>query len=297
MSASTTSFPSRDSPDPACYIRDMAAADLATALHFSEDIGWPHRLSDWRLFSDLGQGRVVEAHGSLAAVGQRWTWGTQAGSIGLLVAAPAYRGGPSEQRLLADLMAGLPDRSIVLYAFGDRLPLAQSAGFHQDGGIEQWQGRPRPAPLMPLPDGARLRPASRRDVASLAALDARASGMSREPMIAAWLDQAMHAIVLDNEMEAAGFAIMRRFGRGVYIGPVAAANALQAQAMIAHLCSAATGRFLRIDVRSEIVAEMRPWLTALGLSCVTTVPMMRHGPALAVDPKVRHIAIAAQALG
>ena len=297
MSASTTTALPTDPSDPTFRLRDMAAADLATALHFSEDVGWPHRLSDWRLFSSLGSGRVALVHDAVAAVGQRWVWGDHAASIGLLVAAPAFRGGDVERRLLADLMVSLENRAILLYAFGDRFALAKDAGFSQDGGIEQWQGRPRPAPLMPLPDGARLRPASRNDLAELTILDARAMGMPREPMIAAWLEQAGRAIVLDRGSDASGFAIMRRFGRGVYIGPVVAEDALQAQAMIAHLCSAATGRFLRLDIRSEFVPEMRPWLTALGLSCVTTVPLMRHGPMPAGDPHVRNIAIAAQTLG
>jgi hypothetical protein len=297
MSASTTSSLLSDTSDPTFRLRDMAAADIATALHFSEDVGWPHRLSDWRLFSSLGSGRVALVHDTVAAVGQCWTWGEHAASIGLLVAAPAFRGGDAERRLLADLMASLENRSILLYAFGDRIDLAKDAGFFQDGGIEQWQGRPRPAPLMPLPDGARLRPASRNDLAELTALDARAMGMPRAAMIAAWLEQAVSAIVLDRGSDAAGFAIMRRFGRGVYIGPVVAPDALQAQAMIAHLCSAATGRFLRLDIRSEFVSEMHPWLTALGLSCVTTVPLMRHGPVPEIDGQIRSVAIAAQTLG
>ncbi len=234
--------------------------------------------------------------GRVAVVGQRWTWGEQAGTIGLLVTAPPFRGSEIEQQLLADLMAGMGRRTMLIYPFGGLEQLARRAGFQHDGGVEQWQGRPRPAPLMPLPDGARLRPASRNDLSALTGLDARATGLSRGPMIAAWLDHAVNAIVLDQGSAVSGFAIMRRFGRGVYIGPVVAPDVEQAQSMIAHLCSAATGRFLRIDIRSDVLSGMRTWLTGLGLSCVTTVPMMRHGPALETDPRVRNIAIAAQAM-
>lgn len=96
-------------------------------------------------------------------------------------------------------------------------------GFIDQGLLTQHQCRKMPAGhTAPLPKGASLRPALPQDLATLVELDLAASGLSRQPLLAAMLASAEQALVLEQQGIAVGFAFRRRFGHGNMIGPVVA---------------------------------------------------------------------------
>ena len=82
---------------------------------------------------------------------------------------------------------------------------------------------------------------------------------------------------------ARGFGMLRRFSRGHSIGPVVAADADGARAVIAHLAALNAGRFTRIDI--DVASDLGGWLESLGLAQVDAPTEMVRGaqPAAAAD--------------
>ena len=102
-------------------------------------------------------------------------------------------------------------------------------------------------------------------------------------------------VVIERASEVSGYACVRRSGRGVVIGPVIAANAEDAKALIATLAAQRLNGFVRIDVTEA--SGLSPWLAEIGLPRVDSVVSMARGtpPAQAADATL--FAVANQSLG
>lgn len=282
-------------PDSAIVIRTMTGGDLPAALTLSEDVRWPHRMGDWNILFELGEGRVAEADGELVGIGLRWAWGEHAATVGLVIVAPGFRGRQVGRRLIEALCAELDGRKILLYATDRMHPLYERLGFVEIAEVRQYLGKVLQPPLMALPADARLRPAGRNDLDLLVALDTQACELPRERLLKAWLGRAIGAVVLDQADQATGFGIVRRFGGGAAIGPVVAPDADSAKAMIAHLAGLANGRVLRVDVDAR--GELGDWLESCGLACVGQAVVLGRGDPLPLQGELRSFALAAQVLG
>lgn len=276
-------------------LRKMTAADLESAYAMSTDLRWPHRLEDWQLAFALGQGVVAERDGAVVATGLTWRWDRDFATLGLIIVAAACRGQRIGHRVMEALMDEAQPRRILLHATPEGRGLYERLGFVRIGEVRQHQGTALPAPLVALDPGWRLRPASHRDLDTLIALDARARGMHRPALIATLVAEASHAVVLDHDNAAQGFALLRRFGRGWSIGPVTAPDALGAQALIAHLAGLNAGRFTRIDI--DFDSGLAEWIETLGMRRVGTVTTMVHGEPPPADAGPRLFALATQAFG
>lgn len=276
-------------------LRAMTADDLAAAHALSADLRWPHRPADWEQVFALGDGLVAERDGAVVGTALRWRWGPQHATLGLVIVAPACQGRRIGHRLMTALLEGLEDRSVLLHATPEGRGLYERLGFVRTGEVRQHQGTALPAPLVALGAGWRLRPAGSNDAAALKALDAAARGMPRDALIDELLASAEATVVLDHDGQARGFAMLRRFGRGHIIGPVAAPDAEGAKALIAHLSGLSAGRFVRIDI--DFDSGLAEWLESLGLLRVDAPTTMVRGEPLAVQPGVRLFALATQALG
>lgn len=276
-------------------LRAMTADDLAAAHALSADLRWPHRPADWEQVFALGDGLVAERDGAVVGTALRWRWGPQHATLGLVIVAPACQGRRIGHRLMTALLEGLEDRSVLLHATPEGRGLYERLGFVRTGEVRQHQGTALPAPLVALGAGWRLRPAGSNDAAALKALDAAARGMPRDALIDELLASAEATVVLDHDGQARGFAMLRRFGRGHIIGPVAAPDAEGAKALIAHLSGLSAGRFVRIDI--DFDSGLAEWLESLGLLRVDAPTTMVRGEPLAVQPGMRLFALATQALG
>ena len=92
-----------------------------------------------------------------------------------------------------------------------------------------------------------------------------------------------------------GFSVLRRFGRGLVIGPVVAPDVASARALISHWCNLYAGEFMRIDVDAE--SGMPPWLESLGLKRVGTGTTMVRGKLPPRGPACGGWALITQAMG
>lgn len=276
-------------------LRAMTAADLDAAHALTEELRWPHRAVDWAQAFGHAEGVVAERDGQVVGTALRWRWGPRHATIGLVVVAPACQGRRIGHRLMSALLDGLEHHTVLLHATSEGRGLYERLGFVRVGEIRQHQGVALPAPLVALEAGWRLRPATEADLPALRTLDAAARGMPRDALIDELFRDADATVVLDQEGSARGFAMLRRFGRGHVIGPVAAPAVDGAKALIAHLAGLNAGRFTRIDI--DFDSGLAEWLESLGLLRVDAPTMMVRGAALPRDANTRLYAIVTQALG
>ncbi len=283
-----------DAANDGVVLRELRADDLEAALSLSQAVHWPHRLADWRFAFGLGQGLAAERDGEVVGTAMIWPWDDTHATLGLVIVDPRLQGRRIGLRLMESLMPSLEGRTVLLHATAEGRGLYERLGFVRTGEVRQHQGQASSAPLMALDPGFRLRPSNQGDLPELVALDEQARGMRRESLI-----QELYAegdtVVLDEDGERRGFAMLRRFGRGLIIGPVVAPDAQGAKALIAHLVGLSAGKFVRIDV--DFDSGLTEWLEELGLPRVDAPTEMIRGDAPAPTPGVRRFALATQALG
>jgi predicted N-acetyltransferase YhbS len=269
--------------------RAMREADLPAAHALSQAVRWPHRPEDWHFALCLGTGFVAEEDGAVVGTALCWHQGLHHGSLGLIIVSPAHQGKGIGRQLMRLVLEQLGDRCTLLNATLAGQPLYESLGFRAIGTIHQHQGLlATPA----APAGPRPRPATAADVPAIVALANRGTGMARDELLKQLIGVAEGA-VLEHDGEVTGFSLIRPFGRGHVIGPVVAADAGCAQALIATWSAAYAGAFVRVDVTGS--SGLGEWLAQAGLAEVdTAVTMARHG----VPPRddtVRQFAIVSQA--
>lgn len=271
-------IPGTFSADDGVVLRAMTPEDLPQAHALSAELRWPHRPADWEQMFAHAEGLVAERDGQVIATAQRWLWGADHATIGLVIVTPACQGRRIGHRLMSLLLQGLEGRSVLLHATAQGRGLYERLGFVRTGEVRQHQGMAVPTPLIALAPGCRLRPAGRNESQALQRLDAQARGMPRPALVDHLLSQSEACVVLDCDGDQAGFAMLRRFGRGHVIGPVIAADAQGAKALIAHLAGMNAGRFTRIDI--DFDSGLTEWLEDIGLQRVDAPTTMVRGEPL-----------------
>jgi predicted N-acetyltransferase YhbS len=274
--------------------RKMTATDLSAAHALSREARWPHRLEDWELMLQIGQGLVAEDDGGVVGTVMGFPHGPEIATLGMVIVSQTRRGAGIGRMLMDAMIAELAPRAIQLNATPDGAPLYKSQGFVSVATIHQHQGTAFQAPLPKLRKQERVRPMGAKDGVRIAALDRRATGFQRGPLFAELLKTAQ-GVVLDRGGEPVGFALFRRFGHGYAIGPVIAPDREGAQTLITHWLGANPGMFIRLDVPGD--AGLVDWLQELGLEGVDRVVTMIRGEPPQREGGAAAFAIASQALG
>jgi len=292
----TPPVPHQSTAPDGVVLRPMTIDDLAKVHVLSEEQRWPHRPADWAQMFAHAEGIVAERDGEIIATAQRWRWGPRHATIGLVIVTQACQGRRIGHRLMSALLDGLDGYTVLLHATAEGRGLYERLGFVRTGEIRQHQGIAQPTPLIALPAGWRLRPAGLNEAADLRRLDAQARGMPRDALIDDLLASADACVVLDDDGEPRGFAVLRRFGRGHAIGPVVAPDAESAKALIAHLAGIKAGHFTRIDI--DFDSGLAEWLESIGLLRVEAPTTMVRGAPLTTPPGAPTLfAIVTQAMG
>ena len=274
-------------------IRAMTAADVPQGQALTASFGWPHRQEDWALMQALGQGLVAERQGKLVGTALCWRYGADWATLGMIGVDAEMQGHGIGRRLLRVLMQELKGRNLALHATRAGMSLYTAEGFAPTGTVVQHHGIAARSEPAPLPQGMRLRPAAPADLPAVAALDRVACGMDRTRLVAELLNQS--GVALEDSGAVTGFALLRRFGRGRVIGPVAAPDLERAKAMIAPLLDRYAGQFIRIDIPKE--SGLCAWLAAAGLTEAGTVNRMVRGTDASAERAVYTFGLASQAFG
>ena len=283
----------------------FSEADIEAAHALSQEIRWPHRADDWLLAASTGRGFVVKEGARLVGTALCWPWSERGATLGLVIVAPDQQGRGIGRMLMERLLDTLGPRTTMLHATPAGQPLYEKLGFRKTGLLHQHQGSDFRVPPVEPPPGERLRPLEPGDTARVIELASRASGLDRSALLPALLDVSRGVAVIGSERDqrgetVLGFALLRPFGRGHAIGPVAVASddgrqMQRAQALIANRLAANSGKFTRIDTPDE--QGLGPWLESIGLPRVDTVVKMARNGELPRDANVLQFAIVNQALG
>jgi len=274
-------------------LRSFGPGDVRSAHSLSSDLNWAHRAEDWQFALSLGGGVVAERDGKVLGTALSWEWGADYATIGLVIVAPELQGQRIGNRIMQALLDRLAPRHVLLHATEAGRGLYERLGFVATGEVCQHQGMLARLPQPHRREGDRLRPLKEEDVESLIAIDARATGMLRPELLRRAFAED-RTVVLERGGEAAGFAVLRRYGRGQAIGPVAAPDLEAASLLISDCCGHVDG-FLRIDVHAD--GGLSQWLQTQGLPRVGGGTVMVRGRAPERGPAHGGWGIFTQAIG
>lgn len=272
--------------------RSFRPEDLAGAHVLSQEAGWPHRLADWQLALDVGEGVVaVDDEGNIAATGLVWLYGESFATLGLMIVSSRHRSkgiGRAVMEKLFDLAGG---RTILLHATNDGQPLYEKLGFEPTGHIYQHQGEVVPSGT-PVVAPRAMQPA---DLPAVLALDTSSFGAPRDALIRN-LTTLGEAIIIEEQGRLVAASFRRPFGRGATIGPLIAGDPHHARAMIDHW-TRGSPEFLRIDLTSHGEA-LGDYLAERGMPRVSKVLRMVKRGKDGGDPLQSNcLSLVAQALG
>jgi GNAT superfamily N-acetyltransferase len=271
----------------------MRAAHIPQAVSLSAALGWPYREEDWRFAFELGHGVAVETDGGLAATALWWPYEQAFASFGMIIVAPALQGQGIGRMLMDELLRQADGRAIVLNSTREGYRLYERLGFVPCGQVNQHQAVLATAPPEAPANGA-IRALRPEDMGAIRDLDCRASGMSRTRLLDALFAVGTIA-VFERDKRVQGYACVRRWGRGVVVGPVIARDAMDAKALIATLAGEHRGAFVRIDVPAT--TGLSPWLEEIGLPRVDHVVSMARGKPPMPTADATLFALSNQSLG
>lgn len=238
---------------------------------------WPHREHDLDLFLSLGQGYLAldEIDRPLGSA-MYYPMGDNFAMFGMMVTTPRLQSQGTGQRLLRRIMRDCEGRDLRLSATQSGYRLYESAGFTPVTTIWQQQGVARPFKVPKALAGGAVRDLGADDALALRALDVHAYGADRHEVIDALLALSS-GVVMERGGEICGYALMRKFGKGVVIGPVVAEDDAMAMQLVAPLIQRCEGQFTRMDtpIQSE---NFKAFLAAAGMGVFDTVTEMRIGP-------------------
>ena len=268
------------------------ARHLPGALKLSQEMRWPYRLEDWQFAAAAGKGLVLERDGEVIGTAMWWTYGQTHASAGMIIVTAAEQGRGYGARLFDSLLEATEGRVVLLCSTEEGMPLYKNRGFVELGTVVQHQGVL--ATAVSRGGNHDIRPATVSDAVAIQALDRRATGLDRAQLVAS-LAEAGRALLIERSGRVAGYAVARRFGRGLVVGPVAAENTDDAKALILAQLSDVQGQFVRIDVHAE--QGLSDWLESLGLERVNQVTAMVKGQPPVFDAQIKMYALANQSFG
>lgn len=273
--------------------RPIKENDLPAAHALSQALRWPHRLEDWQFVLRLGAGFVAEQDGTVIGTALCWQQQEQHGTVGMIIVSAQHQGKGIGRELMHRVLEQLGGRCTQLIATPAGRPLYERLGFEATGTICQHHGTLAGFPAIQPAAGDSVRLAEPGDLAAIIGLADRATGMSRGDVLKQLVAVAEGA-VLERDGQLAGFALLRRFGRGQVIGPVVAPDTDSAKALIAHWSDACAGAFVRLDVSGD--SGLGDWLAQAGLAQVDSGVAMSRNGVPETDPALRQFAIINQAL-
>jgi GNAT superfamily N-acetyltransferase len=282
-------------PERRMILRPMEKADLAAALALSMAERWPHRLEDWQLMLDIGQGVVAVLNDEIIGTTMWYPCGDNRATIGMVIISKLHRGGGLGRIIFETALEMSGCTEFVLNATSVAVPLYRKYGFNGISEIRQHQGTSFSIPITLPEPGERVRPMGVRDYDSINAMLQEATGLVR-PALTKELLENSQCVVLDRQETVTGFAFFRRFGRGYAVAPVVAPSIKEAKLLIAHWLGSRSGEFIRIDIPAE--CGLSEWLEEMGIVQVASVLTMIKGDTPVYNAKTaRSFAITSQAFG
>ena len=287
--------------------RPLSAADLPGCLALSRSAHWNQNEADWRMMIELGRGWGIEdtADGSrsLAASivvipfdGCAW--------VSMVLVLPQFRRRGFAGRLLRHALDWLHAHGTlpILDATPAGYPVYEQAGFVPTWGFQRYRrdaaSRPPASPVGAAAEGGatRIRALAPADWPAILALDAAALGASRDPILRRLADRLPAAArVAENAGRVTGFLLGRDGREACQLGPLVAADAGAAQALLDDaLATIATPVYVDLADRHE---HLDGWLRQRGFAPQRRFTRMVQGTDQKPGDPARMVLVAGPELG
>lgn len=263
-------------------IRTATAADLRDMLNWAAAEGWNPGLDDAAPFLAADpQGFFVSTQqGAPVACISVVNHSAAFAFLGFYICHPDWRGRGLGLALWRHALRHAGDRTVGLDGVVAQQQNYAASGFVPAGATRRLEGRR--AGLDSCPKG--IAPMVAADVAALHALDTAAFGVVRPAFLDAWLtrSETRRTVVLHGQDGPAGFATARLCRHGAKIGPVVAADADRAQALIAAAADTLGADRAVVDV-PDMQPDLQTALRAGGFAETFATARMYRGPAPICD--------------
>ena len=234
---------------PSFEVRVMSAHDLARALDWAAAEGWNPGLDDARAFQIADpQGFLVGVlDGKPASCISVVRYGADFGFLGFYIAPPATRGRGYGLGVWNAGMAHLIGRNVGLDGVPAQQDNYRKSGFRLAWRNIRYQGAAAARGLPP--SGVMLVDAKTLPFAAVAAYDRRFFPAPRDGFLANWIGAPGHtALAAIHDGAIAGLAVIRPCREGFKIGPLYAADAPIAGALVSGLCEFVGPGVVALDV-------------------------------------------------
>jgi GNAT superfamily N-acetyltransferase len=273
-------------------IERLGAGDANGGQALSAAAGWNQTHDDWRLF--LAHAHAVGCRdevGGLVATAAALPYEGGAGWISMVLVDPAWRHRGLASRLMGECIRHL--QALARTPTLDATPAGQSVygqlGFAPGFAFERWEGEGAPAAA-----SVELPGAGAGDLARIVDLDRAAlGGIGREPVLRDFLGRRSTRAWLASD--GAGFVIARAGHRATQVGPLVAAGASAALALLGQVLARTAGRvFIDVPVRAAALTET---LARRGFVRQRPFVRMALGAAPAREPHATLFALAGPEFG
>ncbi|WP_342359300.1 GNAT family N-acetyltransferase [Terrarubrum flagellatum] len=268
---------SQSTAQPDRFIREMRESDLHALHGLTVEVGWPHRLEEWRFALEVGHGVVAaDSAGRIYGSAMWWPFGQDAGAVGMVIVSPRLQAKGTGRLLMRAIFDQAGDRSLRLTATKAGRRLYEDQGFLPLGHIRQFQGvAANVADDANESFSGKVRPMKPGDEVALLALDRGATGVDRSVALRAALGRST-GFVCERGGDVVGFALCRAFGRGRLLGPMVAEDDAMAIALARPHVEANVGGFFRADT-AFYEGDYAAFLARAGLAEVDSGLVMGRG--------------------
>ena len=284
----------------AITVHKVDIMDVAVdALHaLSVGVGWPHRADDWRFLREQGHGfAAMDESGRVHATAMWFSFGEDFATIGMVITSPRLQAKGGASWLMRHVLEQTGGRALGLHSTRQSHNLYLTLGFKDEVTIHRHEGVAVPTPEVKLPARSEVGELQTSDVPGVLALDRRATGIDRAQFLTSVIARSEGTVLTqDGRLEA--YALRRRFGRGMLVGPVVAGCGENAVAVVQPLVAPFAGAVVRVDTGySE--GEFSGFLSRCGLPVIETGIRMSLGRPwpLAASQTAAVYATATQATG
>ncbi|EBA06454.1 GNAT family N-acetyltransferase [Sagittula stellata] len=277
-------------------VEPIKTTDRGLLHELTVSVFWPHRSSDLDQLMALGAGYIaLDEIGRPLGSAMHFNMGDDFAMLGMMVTPPRLQAQGGGRFLLQRIMADCAGRDLRLNATRSGYRLYQSVGFQHITTVYQHQGHVGTPPEVDALPGIELSPITPDDRSAVHEMDSIAFGAERRAVIDTLLDVST-GLIATRAGKPCGTALMRRFGKGQVIGPLAAESEALAVQMVAELLRQVPGQFVRLDTPCE-GALLTGFLSASGMPRFDTVTEMRVGGHPRAEDGSVCYALAAHSLG
>lgn len=266
--------------DAALQIRKMKPEDIPLGMRLKEIAGWNQVRADWESFLLLEPDGcfVAEIEGVGAGTATTINYENRFGWIGMVIVDPEFRRRGIATRLVEHAIGCLESIDCgcqKLDATDAGALVYQNLGFTIEYDVQRWYREPGPVTDRPL-QIADIRPWVTTDLDRIRDRDTTAFGASRRRLLQWYSTNGSPAFIAGNSQHSRGYVVGRAGSRACQMGPLVAADAECAGALMSEFLSSLPEGPVIADIVADNAEAVR-LLESLGFSCRRILKRMYRG--------------------